>query len=134
MMLSTVSSSFGDGAAAASAATASTITAAAPRSFMTPLRVPSAAGLQVTAEQRVDETPRDRARGGGQAGQIDAGLDAHAVESVEKVLRGQVPAGPRGVRAAAEAAGRAVDGGDARLQRGEDVGQRRPPRVVEVHG
>ena len=42
------------------------------------------------------------------AAEVDAGLDAHAVQHVQQVLGRQVAAGARGVRAAAQAAGRAV--------------------------
>src|SRR5439155_21536494 len=76
----------------------------------------------------------DGAGGGGHLGQVDAGLDAHAVEHVEQVLGGQVPARSGRVGTAPEAARRAVDGGDARLQGGEHVGEGRAPRVVEVDG
>src|SRR4051812_40717415 len=65
--------------------------------------------LEVLRRQLVpDERPRG-ARRLGQLVEIDAGPDPHAVQHRDHVLGGQVARGARGVRAAAEPAGRRVD-------------------------
>ena len=61
-------------------------------------------------------------------------LDPEAGQHPHQVLGGEVAGGRLGVGAAAEAAGAGVEGGDARLQRGEGVGERLAVGVVEVHG
>ncbi len=66
--------------------------------------------------------------------EIDAGLDAEAVQEPDKILGGQVAGGAAGVGTAAQAAGRRVDDGDAGLEGGQGVGQRLPVGVVEVDG
>src|SRR5262249_34316410 len=70
-------------------------------------------GLEVRRGERVADEGGDRLRGGAQLVHVDAGLDAHAVERGDDVLGGEVPRGAGRVGAAAEAADRGVDGGDA---------------------
>ena len=67
-----------------------------------------------------------------QRGQVDAGVDAHVVQHVHDLLGGHVAGRAGRVRAAAEPADARVELGDAELQRGQDVGQRGAPGVVEV--
>ena len=76
----------------------------------------------------------DTCRRGDHPLQADAGVNAEPVEHVEQILRRQIPRGSRGIRATAEPAGGRVEHGDASLQRGVDVDQRRPPGVVKMHG
>ena len=52
----------------------------------------------------------------------------------DEVFGGEVAGGALGVRAAAEAAGGAVDRGDAFAEGGQGVGERLAVGVVEVHG
>ena len=51
---------------------------------------------------------------------------------IDQIVGGEVAGGARRVRAAAEPAGRRVEGRDAEGQRRQDVGERRAARVVEV--
>ena len=68
------------------------------------------------------------------AAKLDAVVDAHAVEQVDQVLCREVSGGSGRVWTAAGAAGRRVEAADAVLQAGDDVGQGRAARVVEVVG
>ena len=61
-------------------------------------------------------------------------LEARGVEEVDQVLRGEIPGGPGRIRAAAGAAGRAVEAADPGIQPCLDVRERRAARVVEVVG
>ncbi len=72
--------------------------------------------------------------GGDQRFEVDAGLDAEAVERPHQVLGGQVAGGALGVRAASEPAGRGVDRGDPGFEGGDGVGESLTVGVVEVHG
>ncbi len=71
--------------------------------------------------------------GGGQPGEVDAGLDTEPVQHPDQVLGGEVAGGGLGVRAAAEPAGRRVDRGHAVFQRRVGVGEGLSVGVVEVH-
>src|SRR5690606_38170122 len=64
--------------------------------------------------------------------EIDAGLDAHAVQHVDDVFGGDVAGGAFGVGAAAQPGHGGVEDGDAGLQRGEYVGEGLTVGVVEV--
>ena len=64
--------------------------------------------------------------------EVDAGLDALAVEQVEHVLGGDVAGRARRERAAAEAADRRVEDRRARLDRRPGAGDAGVARVVEV--
>ena len=64
--------------------------------------------------------------------QVDPGFDAHSVQQVDQVFRGQVARGARRVGAAPQPAHRAVEAGDPHLQPGQHVGQRRGLGVVQV--
>src|SRR5207244_5036808 len=64
--------------------------------------------------------------------QVDARLDALALEQIEEILRRDVAGRARGVRAAAEPAHRRVEEACARLERGEAVRVSRVARVVTV--
>ena len=68
-----------------------------------------------------------------QALEVDPGLDAHAVEHVDEVLRRDVARRAGRVRAAAEAPHRRIEVADPHLEPDEDVGERRAARVVHVH-
>src|SRR5690606_37869678 len=57
-----------------------------------------------------------------QAVQIHTAFDAEAVEQIHHILGRDVAAGAGGVRTATEAGDRAVEGADAELQRGVDIG------------
>ena len=72
--------------------------------------------------------------GRGHLFQIDAGLDAQAVEHPHQVLGREVAGGAAGVGTSAEATGAGVEGGDALLEGGVGVGQGLAIGVVEVHG
>jgi hypothetical protein len=79
--------------------------------------------------------PDARRQGGGRLDdrvQIDAGGDAQAIQHVDKVLGCEVAGCARGVRAAAESAGRRVERLDPKVQRGQHIRQRRAARVVKV--
>src|SRR5690606_27563545 len=91
-------------------------------------------GLEVLARQLVAELGPDLDRDLGELAQVDARLDAHAVEQVHDVFGRDVARGPRRVGAASEAAEGGVDGADAELQGDGDVGQGGAAGVVEVDG
>src|SRR5712692_10944583 len=76
------------------------------------------------------ELPADELPGTEELGEIDAGLDAKAIEHVHHVLGRDVAGRTLGVRAAAEAGDRAVEGLHARLERGVDVRERLPVSIV----
>ena len=67
-----------------------------------------------------------------QLGEVDAGLEPHAVEHVDEVLGGEVARGAGRVGAAAQPAHRGVEGGDAQLEPDQHVGERRAAGVVHV--
>src|SRR5205085_7584178 len=66
--------------------------------------------------------------------EVDAVLDADAVEQIQQVFGGDVARRPgAGERAAAQAARRAVEVAQPKIETGHDVSQRHAPRVVKVH-
>jgi len=80
---------------------------------------------------------RDRlgdAAGFDQLLEVDAGLDAQAVQHVDEILGREVARGTRRVRAAAEASDGGVEVADPLVQADERVGEGRAPRVVQVQG
>ena len=64
----------------------------------------------------------------------DAGVDAAGFEHMHRVFGADVAGGAGGVGAAADAAERGVDAVDARLDRGEHIGEPHAARVVEMDG
>ena len=76
----------------------------------------------------------DPVAGGGQRVEVDAALDAQAVEQVHHVLACHVAGGPLGIGAAAEAGDGAVDYRHAFLEHSIEVGQRLAVGIVEVGG
>src|SRR5262249_14645549 len=64
--------------------------------------------------------------------ETDARCDPLPLEDVDDVFGRDVALRARRERAAADAADRAVDEGRARLERGEDTGERRSARVVQM--
>src|SRR4051794_15786607 len=101
-----------------------------------PVRLPfrRIEGGEVAAGQVVAEDAGGELRGGGHLLNRASRLDTEAMEQVEQTLGGEVAGGPRRVRAAAEAARRAVEAGDTGLQAGIGVRQRRAARVVQMEG
>src|SRR5262252_8876306 len=92
------------------------------------------AGLVDLAGERVTNGVDDEAGRFEDAVQIDAVLDADAVEQVQQVFRSDVAGRARARKGtAAQAAGRAVEVTQAEAHTGHDVGQRHAPRVVKVH-
>lgn len=87
-----------------------------------------------TGGARASEALAHPAAGGGEGVQIDSGMDAESVQHPQQVFRGQVSGGAVGVGAVADAAGGAVELGDARGERGMHVGKGLPVGVVEVRG
>ena len=72
--------------------------------------------------------------GGGEDGvEVEAGAHAGLLQHVDQLLGGDVAAGARGERAAAEAADRGVELGHPGLDRGQRVGLAGAAGVVEVH-
>ncbi len=69
---------------------------------------------------------------GEQPVEVDAGFDAHAGQQVGQVLGGDVAAGARRMRAAADAAEAGIEPADAQPQRGVAVGQAQAAGVVEM--
>src|SRR5690606_41487918 len=67
-----------------------------------------------------------------QLAQVHAGVDVHAVQHVDDGVGGDVAGGAVGIRAAAQAGNGGIDGGDAHVDAGKDVGQRLVARVMEV--
>src|SRR5205814_5716832 len=64
--------------------------------------------------------------------EVDAGLDAHLVEQIYEVLGGDVAGRARRIGAAAQPADRALELGDANLDRRQVVGEAGAARVVGV--
>src|SRR5690606_39455241 len=79
-------------------------------------------------------TAADALPGDNQSLEVDAGVDAQAVEHVEHVLAGDIAARALGIGAAAKPGDRAVEHTDACQQAGIDVRQRLAIGVVEVPG
>src|SRR5439155_1614850 len=65
--------------------------------------------------------------------EVDARLDALAVEQVDEILGADVPGRPRSEGAAADASDRRVEHARARLERGVRVRKARVAGVVEVN-
>jgi len=65
--------------------------------------------------------------------EVNAGLNAHAVQHVDEILRREVPCRTRRERTAAEAAHRGVERAHAELEPDDHVGERGAARVVHVH-
>jgi len=64
--------------------------------------------------------------------QIDSCFDSKAVEHVDEVLGGEVALRSWRIWATPETPGRHVECRDPRIERCQDIGERRPARVVEV--
>src|SRR4051812_2258242 len=64
--------------------------------------------------------------------EIDAGLDAHAVQHVDEIFGGQVAGGTRSVGAAAQASDCGIEIANAELQPHERVGERRAASVMKM--
>ena len=64
--------------------------------------------------------------------EIDAGFDAHPVQCVHQVFRGEVARCSRRIRTSAKTGDRRVERRDARLQTDENVRERCPARVVKM--
>src|SRR5205823_1439926 len=86
-------------------------------------------GLVNLAGERAAEPFGDGARGLHDPVQVDAGLDAHAVQHVEQVFGGEVAGSARSVGTATESAGRGVEDEAAELERAQRVRQGRPAGV-----
>src|ERR1035441_543775 len=65
---------------------------------------------------------------------VDARDCAECVQRLERVLGAHVAGGTRRERAAADPADRSVEAANARVERGYDVGNAEPARVVHVQG
>jgi histidinol phosphatase-like PHP family hydrolase len=88
--------------------------------------------LQYPRWQRVPQPLPDRLGCADDLVEIHAGLGAEPVEHVHQVLGREVPGRAGGVRAAAQPAGRGVEGPDPEIERGQHVGERGTARVVQM--
>ena len=98
------------------------------------LRVPAAGLADLAAQRRLPSASAMKRAASRTPARSTPWLDAHAVEQVDQVLGGQIAGRAGRVRAAARAAGRRVEAGDAVLQPGHHVGQRGAAGVMEVVG
>src|SRR6266511_6158487 len=65
--------------------------------------------------------------------QVDARLDAFALQQIDEVFRGDVPRGLRRVRTSTKSSHRGIEHRGACVERGEGVRVTAVARVVEMH-
>src|SRR5262245_13728942 len=87
---------------------------------------------EVAPRRAPPETFGELARRLDDAGERHTGLDPEPFQEIEEVLGGEIARRARSVGTAAESSRRRVERRHAALQAREHVGERRPPRVVEV--
>ena len=95
--------------------------------------VPARQGLHDPGRTGPPELGGHPEAGGNQGVEVHSGCDTKTVQLPHQVLGRQVAGGALGVGAAAQAAGRGVDGGHARLQGSQRVRQGLTVGVVEMH-
>ena len=92
------------------------------------------AGLVDLSRKRSADEALGHPPGFDQSIEVDAGRDPHSVEHVDEILGRQIAGRARRVGASSEPADARVEIANTDFQSNEDVGKRRPARVVHVHG